>query len=295
MRTSPKEKKVSKMTALIMIHFIFVIVFFQSCSPHQSNNGNGNSFASDSGSNSNTNEQPSQNDDALPDTDSSKQDYVTEIIGQSQTNHWFDYVNEQQIILNRWQGRINEGSGYMNWRDPNFAIWTSNIYKPAKSGNTTNGAAGIVIGSDETLRSYQDIERVVITVGKSPEETGTAGTYESLLEETIVTVRTKYPNLKEIRLQALATGPEGTICRAKKNKKPGDPPGVNEEEDVRTNVNFERIQQAIAYLISQHNDVKAGPILRVSDCLHFGDSTGHMTADGNIEVANQVVQFYKPN
>lgn len=188
----------------------------------------------------------------------------TEILGQSQTEQWFPY-----FTLYRWQARIQTGSGYMDWRDPTHPIWTNPI-KP---------------GADGIVNAYSEIERVILTIGKSPEDTGTAGTYESLVDETINTIRGKYPSLKEIRLQPLAAGPNRTLCTAPNNN-------TGEIETVLTTKNLPAIEDAIAALVAKHLDVKAGLIPLVADCAEFADSTGHLTDAGKADIAAQHGSFY---
>jgi hypothetical protein len=173
------------------------------------------------------------------------------------------------FTLSRWQARIQTGSGYMNWRDPTHPIWTNAV---------TPGADGVV-------NSYGQIERVVLTIGRSPEETGTQGTYESLVDETITTIRGKYPNLKEIRLQPLAAGPNRTLCTA-----PNNQTGVI--ETVATTKNLPAIEDAIAALIAKHADVKAGLVPLVTNCNEFMDSTGHLTEAGRLDIAKQHDDYY---
>ena len=188
----------------------------------------------------------------------------TEILGQSQTEQWFPH-----FTLNRWQARIQTGSGYMNWRDPTHPIWTNPV---------TPGADGVV-------NSYGQIERVILTIGRSPEETGTQGTYESLVDETIATIRTKYLNLKEILLQPLAAGPNRILCTAPNNK-------TGAIETVATTKNLPAIEDAITTLVAKHPDVKAGLVPLVADCKEFMDSTGHLTDVGRVDIAKQHEDFY---
>ncbi|MBI2208020.1 hypothetical protein HYU50_00840 [Candidatus Woesearchaeota archaeon] len=182
----------------------------------------------------------------------------TEILGQSQTIQWFPY-----LTLNNWQARIETGSGYMNWQDPNFKIWNNPVTP----------------GTDKIVRTYSQIERIILTIGKSPANTRTAGTYEEIVDKAIDTIRIKYPNLKEIILQPLAAGPNRTLCTIG-------------GETVKTTENLPAIEDAIDKLVVKYNDVKKGLVPLVTSCSEFADSTGHLTIAGRINIAKQNDRFY---
>lgn len=188
-------------------------------------------------------------------------DLDTEVLGQSQTTQWGPYYKSPG-----WQFRIVTGSGYMNWMNSTDKIWSS----PEK-----------LYSSDGTpVLPYADIERVIITVGKSPQDVGVTGTYESLLDKTIATVRLKYPNVKEIRLQPLAAGPNKAIC-------------TSGGQNVLTTVNLPAIEKAIATLTAKYTDVTAGIVPLVDNCNEFADSTGHLTDPaGRQDIAAKVTTFY---
>ncbi len=189
----------------------------------------------------------------------SNQGLLTEILGQSQTLQWFP-----KFRLQGWQARIQTGSGYMHWKNEDHTIWKNPILP---------GVSGPVPASS--------IERVVITIGKSPQEkNGGEGSYESLLSDLILLVRKKYPALKEIRLQPLAAGPDRMLCDC-------------EGETVATTKNLAAIEAAMSVLTARYPDVKKGLIPLAGDCTAFKDKTGHLTREGIDEFARKNEDFYR--
>lgn len=197
-------------------------------------------------------------DDTPPDEDATPGITVTEILGQSQTEQWWPKSH-----LSGWQARIEVGSGYMNWLEPDFKIWDTDK-------EITPGIDGVIYPSS-------DVERVVITIGKQTPQP--LDTYASVLEETMVTVRAKYPALKQIVLQPLAGGPDRALCYI-------------ESEVVLTTQNLAAIEEAMAILTEKYADVKTGVVPLVDDCSEFEDFTGHLLPDGGDDVADQVDAFY---
>ncbi len=194
-----------------------------------------------------------------PDSPTDGRALYTEILGQSQTQQWFP-----QLTLPNWQARIQTGSGYMHWLDPNHRIWTNPV---------TPGVTPPV--------PMNQIERVVLTIGQAPEDVDVAGTYESLVARCITTIRAKYPAVRQILLQPLAAGPNRRTC-------------TFDNAIVLTTKNLPAIETAITKLVG--GDVAAGFVPLVDDCSEFRDATGHLTTErGVIDVAAKNHSYYARN
>jgi hypothetical protein len=181
----------------------------------------------------------------------------TEVLGFSQTGMWFlpppDGGGGFLPIVDpgpgvHWEIRACAGAG-IAWADPNDACWTSTPWDQPCTQNADNP------------------DRVLLTIS-IPTGIPTLTTWVSDIQTEIANIRAKYSNVRQIILQPVVGGPNGTTCPFQGNAT--DP--VHASEIAPT------IAQAIAQVVAADTSgmVFVGMQPTVRTCADYADDTGHL-------------------
>jgi hypothetical protein len=184
----------------------------------------------------------------------------TQTIGYSQTMSWYSDGNGFQasaVDNTRHQILWQNGGAVHYWADPNDSIW-SNSFLDFRCASSSTAPDRIVM--DVTEDFYLD----------DPANGGVTRVAQDI-RNVIATLRSKYPSVRQIYLQPVVGGPDGSTCTVG---------GVR----VRASVNHPYIDQAIRDVIAGQPgfDVRAGPVTRVASCSDYADSTGHLNSTGAV-------------
>lgn len=179
----------------------------------------------------------------------------TEVIGFSQTRQWYEAGFEEAVgNPEAWRLRALGGASVDRWAAPDFRGWSE-----------------VVGGCAE-----EEPDRVVFTItgaGRPPE-----GWAEAVLR-VVDNIRNRYRGVEQIVLQPVVGGPNDESCPASGGR------------PVRASANHPTIDRAIAQVVG--GDVVAGASPVVSDCSHFADQLGHLSAEGSREVAEALADYYR--
>lgn len=188
----------------------------------------------------------------------------TQIIGLSSTRDWYIGGGQFEPVVGSaaWQLLARSNAFVDLWADPNFVGWTDPLFSPC----TQNSASP---------------DRVVLNIA--------AGTYQGdvswwvqNIRNAIATTRTKYPNLHQIVLMPVWSGPANSLCTSAT---------VAAEFSVaRSSFDHLFIDEAIAQVVG--GDVIAGPSPEARTCADFSDSIGHPTTTARGPWGQMLGQYY---
>jgi len=194
----------------------------------------------------------------------------TLVIGYSQVGYqstgWFHAGPngssnfESEVGDDNWQLLWNGGGGVDLWKDPNYQGWNNAIQSPC-------------------LNNSNAPRRVLLSVS-GPHGSDNAA-WVADIQATIATIRSKYPSVRSIFLQAVVGGPNHQIC-------------YNGGDSVRASWQHPYIDAAIAQVAAADSRVHVGYSPEVLNCGHYIDSKGHFTVQG-ARVAGQLIGSYYKN
>lgn len=178
-----------------------------------------------------------------------------EILGQSQTQSWFNLLE-----LPVYQGRFVLGTGFYQWAEPDNEIWDD---RPLTVG-------------DATPPYFPDqIEIVIATIGSPPATGGYAASMQSLISQ----IKQFYPNVQRILLMPLVSGPAGRLCMV-------------DGQVVASTLNRAAIERSVNEIAARDATVEKGAILEVRNCNEFSDSMGHVSFSEAGRLAQVMTSYY---
>ena len=179
----------------------------------------------------------------------------THVLGFSQSSNWYNTGQFEKYVAGyAWEAQVPGGGNIANWADPNSFVWTTTINSPCSQG---------------------PVDRVMLNVG--PTNDDQLANVEALTRQAIQTIRTKFPSVRQIILQAMIGGPGHATCYVN-----GQP--------VKSTVYHPTVDDTIARVVG--GDVVAGTSPEVSSCSQFTDTSGHLTRDGSQYMASVLGSFY---
>lgn len=195
----------------------------------------------------------------------------SQVIGFSQTNHWFtggsntDLAGFQAIVDNdRWQLLFRGGAGVEEWSDPNFVGWDRSLVAPC-----TNSA--------------DKPDRVLLTItGNLGDVVNDPQVWADEIDRAITTITTKYDSVRQVLLQPVVGGPNDSVC-------------TFDGQEIRASVNHPVIDQAIERAVTNHSvdvAVAAGFSPTVAVCSDYLDTLGHLTPMASDAVGREIGLFY---
>jgi hypothetical protein len=158
-----------------------------------------------------------------------------------------------------WQLRAYAGAG-VSWQDPNFAGWSTVPYSRCAQGSSAP-------------------DRVLLTIS-TPTGNPTVTWWVTNIRAEIATIRSKYPNVRQIVLQPVVGGPNNTVCNY----------GGNPSDPVHASLIHPTIDQAIAQVVG--GSVIAGMSPTVRTCADYMDNTGHLQVSARPAIGSIIGQFY---
>ena len=192
----------------------------------------------------------------------------TEVVGFSQTRQWYIDSDFEMVVEDAaWQLRAPSGATIVRWSDPDYAGWSDPPYSYCTEGDTLQP------------------DRVLLTI--SGDFGDDVPAWSEAIEETVhVIAEERYPDVKEIVLQAVVGGPQGH----------DEPPCPWGDGAVRASYQHPYIFEAIANVVDraaqEGRDVIAGADPHVSDCAAYRDATGHLTSGASLEVGHALGEYY---
>lgn len=168
---------------------------------------------------------------------------------------------ESEVGDDKWELLWNGGGGVDLWKDPNYQGWNNVIESPC-------------------LNNSNSPIRVLLSVSGPHEEDVPAWVAD--IQATISTIRSKYPSVRSIILQAVVGGPNHQIC-------------FNGVDSVRASWQHPYIDDAIAQVAATDFRVQVGYSPEVLNCGHYIDSKGHLTIQGARVAGTLIGSYYKNN
>lgn len=186
----------------------------------------------------------------------------TRVLGFSQTRQWYAARDgggfEAVLDGDRWELFYHLGAGITLWADPNSRMWTqSDLWSPC------------------SLRSG-DPDRVLLTISTDTYLPDVAA-WVSYISRAVSTIRSKYPNVREIILQPVVGGPDGGRCEL-------------DGATVRATFNHPYIAMAIEKMVDR--GVVAGASPEVRSCADYQDSAGHLSPEARAAIGAAIGEHY---
>jgi hypothetical protein len=180
---------------------------------------------------------------------------------------------QQQVTDARWQMRFRAGGDVDVWADPQADAWSApthdeclGVGSPVLCTPCIDGAAGP--------------DRVILTITLDGYESD-AQVWAQKIRAAIATIRAQHPQLQQLVLQPVVGGPDHAICPA-----PGEPRGV------RATFNHPHVDEAIAIVVGDADDLVAGFSPEVHACSDYRDDVGHLTDEGTGAVGGPIGAYY---
>jgi hypothetical protein len=217
--------------------------------------------------------------DPVPDSGSAAAFACTQVIGFSQTAHWYQGLAEgggrsrgealrgfQAVIDNdRWQLLWQAGAGVEDWSNPDFDGWNEPLVSPCAE----------MAGSPD---------RVLLTIsgalGNAP---NSEQVWADEIDRAVTTVTLRLPSVRQVILQPVVGGPGDGLCRT--------PDG----QTVRASANHPVIDRAIAAVAQRPSvavEVVVGFSPTLTDCAGYDDALGHLTDSGNDAIGRTIGNYY---
>ena len=171
----------------------------------------------------------------------------TRVLGASHTRQWFLDAPEFEIAVgsDTWELVYRKGSA-LRWQNPDYIGWSDPPLSPCaeRSG---------------------DPDRVLLNVSSSGVHEDVSYWVENI-QRTLATIRSKYPNLRQILLQPIWGGPNNQVCTLERD------PSVL----IRASVNHPYIDQAVVQVDAADTvgDVEVGILPHLVTCLDYSNDKG---------------------
>jgi hypothetical protein len=186
----------------------------------------------------------------------------SQLTGPNVAGEWFAAGFEDAVGNAAWQVKAPHHSFVEDWANPNHDVWRD------------SDCQGTYINCETKSRCDNATPDRVLFVTQQGDYLGTPqATWQSLIQSALVTFKAKYPGLKRVELLTFVRAPSGQDCGGETTISPL----------------LDAAQKAVAD--ASGGFVTVGPHLTASACSTFSGSP-HMTAQGNMEIAQQLAQHY---
>ncbi len=187
----------------------------------------------------------------------------SQLTGPNVAGEWFAAGFEDAVGSAKWQVKAPHHSFVEDWANPNHDVWRD------------SDCQGTYINCETKSRCDNAMPDRVLFVTQQGDYLGTSqASWESLIQSALTTFKGKYPGLKRVELLTFVRAPNGQDCGSETTVSP----------------RLDAAQKAVAE--ASGGFVTVGPHLTASACSTFSGSP-HMTAQGNLEIAQQLAAHYK--
>ncbi len=187
----------------------------------------------------------------------------SQLTGPNVAGEWFAAGFEDAVGSAKWQVKAPHHSFVEDWANPNHDVWRD------------GACQGTYVNCETKSRCDNAMPDRVLFVTQQGDYLKTPqATWESLIKSALTTFKAKYSGLKRVELLTFVRAPSGQDCGGETTISPL----------------LDAAQKAVAD--ASDGFVTVGPHLTASACSTFSGPP-HMTAQGNMEIAQQLAQYYK--
>ncbi len=187
----------------------------------------------------------------------------SQLTGPNVAGEWFAAGFEDVVGGAKWQVKAPHHSFVEDWANPSHDVWRD------------SDCQGTYTSCETKSRCDDATPDRLLFVTQQGDYLGTPqATWQSLIQSALTTFKAKYPGLKRVELLTFVRAPSGQDCGSETTISPL----------------LDAAQKAVAD--ASGGFVTVGPHLTASACSTFAGSP-HMTAQGNMEIAQQLAQHYK--
>ncbi len=187
----------------------------------------------------------------------------SQLTGPNVAGEWFAAGFEAAVGGAKWQVKAPHHSFVEDWANPNHDVWRDSDCQGTYSECETKSRC------DDAMP-----DRVLFVTQQGDYMNTPQTTWESLIKSALATFKAKYQGLKRVELLTFVRAPNGQDCGGETTISP----------------QLDAAQKAVAE--ASAGFVTVGPHLTASACSTFSGPP-HMTAQGNMEIAQQLAQHYK--
>jgi hypothetical protein len=211
----------------------------------------------------------------------------TQVMGYSQTGNWYsDAVTpafESRVVDSRYQLRNFSGGAVALWADPNYGGWGAPPYSPCASGSSAPDR--VIFDVTESFWINEPCGTHEFDNCSNP-DTSVARVAQDI-RNVIALIRSKYPSVQQIYVQAILGGPGNTVCSLP------DPGAGGAPRRIRGTYNHPFIKQAIDQAVD--GNAIAAPEFFVDSCNDFNTDTqfvGHLNDAAKRAVGQRIGDYY---
>jgi hypothetical protein len=208
-------------------------------------------------------------------------------MGYSQTGNWYsDVVTpafESRVVDSRYQLRNYSGGAVALWRDPAYGGWGATPYSACVTNS--NAPDRVVFDVTESFWVGEACGTHEFDNCTNP-DTSVARVADDI-RAVLSTIRSKYPSVQQIYVEAVLGGPGNTVCSLP------DSNNGNQPRRIRGTYNHPFIRQAIDQAVS--GNAVAAPEFFADSCSDFNTDTqfvGHLNDTAKRTVGQRIGAFY---
>ena len=210
----------------------------------------------------------------------------TQVMGYSQTGNWYSQqvtgAFESVVDDSRYQLLNYDGGAVWRWADPNYGGWYNAPFSPCANGSSAPDR--VIFDVTESFWVDEPCGAHAWDDCNGDPDTSVTRVANDIAR-MLATLRQKYPSVREIYVQAVLGGPQGTVCSI--------PDSSGTMHAIRGTWNNPRIEDAIRQAVS--GNAVAGPHFEVRSCSDFADDgqyVGHLITAAKGPMGQTIGAFY---
>jgi hypothetical protein len=178
---------------------------------------------------------------------------------------------QQHVDDAHWQMRFRSGGDIDLWANPDADGWNAPI---------RTECSGSAVVCNPCAQDSTTPDRVIFTITLQDYETDVQ-VWTQKIRAAIATIRLKHPQVRQIVLQPVVGGPMHTVC-----------PMSGSTLGVRASFNHPYVDAAIAEVVGDSPDLRAGVSPEVRTCADYSDDVGHLVDGARGPVGDAIGAYY---